>query len=574
MLKVDEHILELAKKKKIDKEYLKLVNDTSNKIYASLTYSKIAELAIKLKEYHYALSMYNEAIKCKYNVSSDLYYFLGNVYLTGTFNKDETKNVFMKPNANKAIEVYKKIKDKEESRKLRGYIYYYGLGKSKKKYSKAFKLFKKMENTPIELGHLYFYGKGTFKNRYEALKIYSSFKFNKDEEISNNFIEAMKKVELFKESNNKEIDLEISNMYLKVLTHKKKHDLMYDFVEYLFSLNNEKEYKKLITKYYKEYLKITEKIGNKDLTKYLKAYEYVTPVNKRDSFEYKVMKAELGDESYYFEVGLAYAQGYLMDINKEKANKYLGKHLSYLEHNLNNDENLKNYIYLCELLNKDLDKNIHYLEAKAKQNNMEYILKVGLAYLYGNIVNKDINKAKLYLNKYLKSLEPYINEENKSKLGSYISIYESVYGPNERNDFVYHLAKAIMNDPYYKFLVGIAYEEGIKVNKDLTKAKRYIKEAYEGGFKGAYNKYQEYFNPNSNKTSYSTSNSKIDECLKILSLDKTKDITLDIIKSQFRKLSKIYHPDLCEPKYKDGKKFIELNDAYNYLNQNFNNIKK
>ena len=69
MLKVDEHILELAKKKKIDKEYIKLVNDTSNKIYASLTYSKIAELAIKLKEYRYALSMYNEAIKCKYNVS-------------------------------------------------------------------------------------------------------------------------------------------------------------------------------------------------------------------------------------------------------------------------------------------------------------------------------------------------------------------------------------------------------------------------------------------------------------------------------------------------------------------------
>ena len=74
----------------------------------------------------------------------------------------------------------------------------------------------------------------------------------------------------------------------------------------------------------------------------------------------------------------------------------------------------------------DEQEAIKQLEAKAKQNNLEYILKVGLAYLYGNIVSKDINKAKLYLNKYLKSLEPYINEENKSKLGSYISIYESV----------------------------------------------------------------------------------------------------------------------------------------------------
>ena len=46
MLKVDEHILELATKKKLDKEYLKLVNDTNNKIYASLAYVKIAALAI------------------------------------------------------------------------------------------------------------------------------------------------------------------------------------------------------------------------------------------------------------------------------------------------------------------------------------------------------------------------------------------------------------------------------------------------------------------------------------------------------------------------------------------------
>ena len=41
MLKVDEHILEVSIKRKLDKEYLKLVNDTSNKIYASLTYSKM-----------------------------------------------------------------------------------------------------------------------------------------------------------------------------------------------------------------------------------------------------------------------------------------------------------------------------------------------------------------------------------------------------------------------------------------------------------------------------------------------------------------------------------------------------
>ena len=128
---------------------------------------------------------------------------------------------------------------------------------------------------------------------------------------------------LFTNIENKEIDNNISNYYLKVLVYKNNHDLIYDFVEYLKTLNNEKEYKKLITKYYKEYIKITEKIGNKDLNKYITAYEYVTPLSKRETFEYKVMKANLGEEKYYFEVGLAYAQGYLMDINNEKANKYI-----------------------------------------------------------------------------------------------------------------------------------------------------------------------------------------------------------------------------------------------------------
>ena len=62
----------------------------------------------------------------------------------------------------------------------------------------------------------------------------------------------MNKVKLFTNIENKEIDNNISNYYLKVLVYKNNHDLIYDFVEYLKSLNNEKEYKKLITKYYKE----------------------------------------------------------------------------------------------------------------------------------------------------------------------------------------------------------------------------------------------------------------------------------------------------------------------------------
>ena len=67
---------------------------------------------------------------------------------------------------------------------------------------------------------------------------------------------------------------------------------------------------------------------------------------------------------------------------------------------------------------------------------------------------------------------------------------------------------------------------------------------------------------------------KANECIKSLELDPSKELTLDSIKSQFRKLSKIYHPDLANSMYKDGKKFIEINEAYNYLNKNYEEINK
>ena len=43
---------------------------------------------------------------------------------------------------------------------------------------------------------------------------------------------------------------------------------------------------KKIVKYYKEYLKLVEKIGNRNVARYINAYEYVTPESKRDTFEY------------------------------------------------------------------------------------------------------------------------------------------------------------------------------------------------------------------------------------------------------------------------------------------------
>ena len=56
--------------------------------------------------------MYENATKCKQNVSNDVYYTLGNVYLYGTFNKDVTKNIFIEKDLKKAIEFYKKIDER------------------------------------------------------------------------------------------------------------------------------------------------------------------------------------------------------------------------------------------------------------------------------------------------------------------------------------------------------------------------------------------------------------------------------------------------------------------------------
>ena len=110
---MNQEFLELCKKKKVDKEYLKLQKDLTNPSIRSATYCRIGDLAVKLKDFNYALNMYESATKCKQNVPNDVYYTLGNVYLYGTFNKDVTKNIFMEKDIKKTIEIYKKIEDKD-----------------------------------------------------------------------------------------------------------------------------------------------------------------------------------------------------------------------------------------------------------------------------------------------------------------------------------------------------------------------------------------------------------------------------------------------------------------------------
>lgn len=45
-----------------------------------------------------------------------------------------------------------------------------------------------------------------------------------------------------------------------------------------------------------------------------------------------------------------------------------------------------------------------------------------------------------------------------------------------------------------------------------------------------------------------------------------------MVNELYRKLSHIYHPDVANARYKDGKKFVELKDAHDYLIENIDYV--
>jgi uncharacterized metal-binding protein YceD (DUF177 family)/uncharacterized protein YktA (UPF0223 family) len=61
---------------------------------------------------------------------------------------------------------------------------------------------------------------------------------------------------------------------------------------------------------------------------------------------------------------------------------------------------------------------------------------------------------------------------------------------------------------------------------------------------------------------------KVISYLTLLELSTDLKINEEQVKTAYRQLSKIYHPDLSNEKYKDGKKFIQLQEAKDYLINN------
>ena len=65
---------------------------------------------------------------------------------------------------------------------------------------------------------------------------------------------------------------------------------------------------------------------------------------------------------------------------------------------------------------------------------------------------------------------------------------------------------------------------------------------------------------------------KLKKYLSIMELDHTANLTPNIIKLRYRKLSKKYHPDQAAPQYRDGKQFILLTEAKDYLLANLSSL--
>ena len=67
---------------------------------------------------------------------------------------------------------------------------------------------------------------------------------------------------------------------------------------------------------------------------------------------------------------------------------------------------------------------------------------------------------------------------------------------------------------------------------------------------------------------------KVISYLTLLELSTDSKITEEQVKTAYRRLSKIYHPDLSNERYKDGKKFIQLQEVKDYLINNLSYVNR
>ena len=65
---------------------------------------------------------------------------------------------------------------------------------------------------------------------------------------------------------------------------------------------------------------------------------------------------------------------------------------------------------------------------------------------------------------------------------------------------------------------------------------------------------------------------KVKECMNVLDLSNYNELDESIIRKAYLKKSKIFHPDVCEEKYKDGLMFKKINEANSFLKDNLASV--
>lgn len=592
--------------------------------------------------YNYAKEFYLISLNHKKNNTYliDSAKKLANLYLYGSFDPKDS-NKYHPIDYKTAIKYYNEGKCYETGYYI-GLIYYYGLGNAKVDYSKAFKYLSTVIGGK-ELGLCYYNGLGTQQNYLYAVKswYYSDVFKEENLEIVDKFLYAYEQSPTYLRSS-------YDKLYATLMVQYKNKE------EYYFIIGDKLEaYKEDASEAYKKYIEWFNKQPFESLENhydhYYKAYKYVTPVEQQtcikfleialsynkeninnilrlarvyangintsvnkekaqelynralpllvnhiqnnkmeyakdfietfeylngknaSSIEYLLALESIGDTSCYYSLGIAYLLGNGVNKDLSKAKAYLMPKLKELEGNVLNEDiaSANEYIKLFDLFANQLEITFAYKLAKVLNNDNKYTKEVGYAYANGNGVEKNLEKARKYLMDSLKELEKDVNEDNPKNLKEYIELYEKLYEDNRRQ-FKYVLAYALLGDGYANFLIGIFYEYGEGVEQDIEKAKAYFKRSYELGYEPAKDKYDSFF------TTYEKPKVNVAKAIRyiqLLELNEDEDITIDDIKDSYRQLSKIYHPDIANKRYTDGKKFTELKDAHDYLIEYIDDIK-
>ena len=175
-------------------------------------------------------------------------------------------------------------------------------------------------------------------------------------------------------------------------------------------------------------------------------------------------------------------------------------------------ENLMGWVYLngTEKIEPDFDKAYYWLEKAAKLQNSEALNSLGIIYLYGLGKQKDLDIAE----EYFKQADKLGDKNAKNNLGELYRIknknssaehwfnlaikdnpYKAYEGLSKmyieqekfKEAYEYSEKAAELNNPEAEYNLGVFYEQGIYVKKDIKRAMYWYEKAAKQGHINAIN---------------------------------------------------------------------------------------